>query len=186
MEEMDAKRAELKALVKRFFEQSEEYKTTQYNETTTRNDFIDEFFKLLDWDIVNKSGFCEQFRDVVKEERIASGDGRKAPDYSFRIGGVRQFFVEAKKPAVNIDEEPEPALQLRRYGYSAKLPVSILTNFAEFAVYDTRVKPNKTDSASTARIFYCKYSDYEEQFDFLYNIFSKQSILKGKLKSYIQ
>ena len=180
------KKLKLKALVKRFFEQSEEYHLTQYNEENVRSDFIDEFFKLLDWDIVNKSGFCEQFRDVVKEERIISGDGRKAPDYSFRIGGARQFFVEAKKPAVNIDEEPEPALQLRRYGYSAKLPVSILTNFAEFAVYDTRVKPNKTDSASTARIFYCKYSDYEEQFDFLYNIFSKESILKGKLKTYIQ
>ena len=85
MEDIDVKKRELDVLVKRFFEQSEEYKTAQYNETTTRNDFIDEFFKLFDWDVVNKSGFCEQFRDVVKEERITSSDGRKAPDYSFRL-----------------------------------------------------------------------------------------------------
>ena len=165
---MNTKRAELKALVKRFFEQSEEYHSTQYNEENARSDFIDEFFKLLDWDIVNKSGFCEQFRDVVKEERITSGDGRKAPDYSFRLAGVRKFFVEAKKPAVRVKTASEPAFQVRRYGYSAKLPLSILTNFAEFAVYDTRIKPSKTDDASVARIFYCTYQDYINNFEFFY------------------
>ena len=54
----------------------------------------------------------------------------------------------------------EPAFQVRRYGYSAKLPLSILTNFEEFAVYDTRIKPEKTDDASVARIFYC-FTDEE-------------------------
>ena len=27
---------------------------------------------------------------------------QKAPDYSFRLAGVRKFFVEAKKPSVNV------------------------------------------------------------------------------------
>jgi len=40
----------------------------------------------------------------------------KAPDYSFRVGGVRKFFVETKKPFVNIKDNWEPAYQLRRYG----------------------------------------------------------------------
>jgi len=31
--------------------------------------------------------------------------------------------VEAKKPSVNIKEEVEPAYQIRRYSWTAKLPI---------------------------------------------------------------
>lgn len=111
---------------------------------------------------------------------------QKAPDYSFRIGGVRKFFVEAKKPSVYIKKEIDPAYQVRRYGYTAKLPLSILTNFEEFAVYDTRIKPSKDDDPSIARIFYCTYEGYENNFDFIYNTFSKNAILKGSFDKYIE
>ncbi|MEI2760941.1 MAG: hypothetical protein V9E95_01690 [Methanothrix soehngenii] len=40
-----------------------------------------------------------------------------------------------------------------------KLPLSVLTDFEEFAVYDCTVKPDKTDKASNARIFYLNYKD---------------------------
>ena len=43
---------------------------------------------------------------------------------------------------------------------SAKLPLSILTDFEEFAVYDCRIKPDKSDKASTARILYLNDRDY--------------------------
>ncbi len=42
----------------------------------------------------------------------------------------------------------EPAFQLRRYAWLAKLPLSIVTNFEEFAIYDCRQKPDKNDKAS--------------------------------------
>ena len=51
-----------------------------------------------------------------------------------------------------IDRDPEPAYQLRRYAWSAKLPISILTDFEDFAVYDCRIRPEKTDRAATARL----------------------------------
>ena len=57
----------------------------------------------------------------------------------YRIGGNRKFFLEAKKPAVDISEAVSPAYQLRRYAWSAKLPISILTDFEDFAVYDCRI-----------------------------------------------
>ena len=80
--------------------------------------------------------------------------GTKAPDYSFRIGGARKFFVEAKKPSVDIRNDIHPAYQLRRYAWSAKLPLSILTDFEELAVYDCRIRPDKGDKSSTARVMY--------------------------------
>ena len=87
---------------------------------------------------------------MVHEDAIKVGRATKAPDYSFRICGLRQFFLEAKKPSVDIKGDTHPAFQLRRYAWSAKLPLSILTDFEEFAVYDCRVKPVKTDQAATA------------------------------------
>lgn len=54
----------------------------------------------MDWDIDNEQGFSEQFKEVVNEDAIKIGGNTKALDYSFRIGGQRIFFVEAKKPSV--------------------------------------------------------------------------------------
>ena len=102
-------------LVERFKENIESYKAGQYNETQARREFIDPFFEALGWDINNKQGFAEAYKDVIHEDSIKIGGFTKAPDYSFRIGGVRKFFVEAKKPAVYIKEDVQPAFQLRRY-----------------------------------------------------------------------
>ncbi len=88
------------------------------------------------------------------------GGGTKAPDYGFRIGGTRKFFVEAKKPSVDLKADVHPAYQLRRYAWSAKLPLSILTDFEELAVYDCRVKPDKTDKPSAARVMYLTFDQY--------------------------
>jgi hypothetical protein len=52
------------------------------------------------------------------------------------VGGKRLFFVEAIKPSVSVKDEIQPAYQVRRYGWSAKLPISIITDFEEFSVYD--------------------------------------------------
>ena len=37
--------------------------------------------------------------------------------------------------------------------------------FEEFAVYDTRIKPDQRDEASVGRIFYCKFTDYEKEWE---------------------
>ena len=44
---------QIQALVNRFDEQIESYRSGDYNETLTRRDFIDPFFKALGWDIDN-------------------------------------------------------------------------------------------------------------------------------------
>ena len=186
MDQMNDKMEQLKNLVSLFSANIAQYKSTQYDEANTRIDFIDKFFSLLDWDISNNQGFSESYREVVREDKVKIDGAKKAPDYSFRIGGVRNFFLEAKKPSVNIKDAAEPAYQVRRYAYTAKLPLSILTNFEEFAVYDTRIKPGKDDRAGTARIFYCTYDQYEQHFEFIYNTFSKKAILKGSFDKFIE
>lgn len=175
------------SLVERFEEQKDFYKRSDYNETLTRRDFIDPFFKALGWDIDNEQGYAESYREVIHEDKIKIGGATKAPDYSFRLsGGKRLFFVEAKKPSVLIKDEIKPAYQVRRYGWSAKLPISIITDFEEFAIYDCTKKPNLTDKASHGRIKYLTYQHYLNEFDFIWDTFSKEKVLKGSFDKFIQ
>jgi predicted type IV restriction endonuclease len=173
-------------LVKRFCEQVEDYRAGRYNETQVRREFIDPLFKALGWDVDNAQGYAEAYKDVIHEDAIKIGGATKAPDYGFRIGGVRKFFVEAKKPSVDIQGDASPAYQLRRYAWSAKLPLSILTDFEELAVYDCRVKPNKSDKSSKARTLFLRYDELPDRWDELASIFSREAILKGSFDKYAE
>lgn len=173
-------------LVERFARNKDVYKNRKYNETQLRREFLDPFFSALGWDMDNKQGHAEQYKDIIHEDAIKIKGTTKAPDYSFRIGGVRKFFIEAKKPAIDIKYDIHPSFQLRRYAWSAKLPISILTDFEEFSVYDCRIKPNKNDKASVARIYYQTFDHYLEDLDFLYNTFSRDAILKGSFDKYTE
>jgi len=176
----------IKILVQRFEEQKEFYKKSDYNETQTRRDFIDPFWKALGWDIDNESGYAESYRDVVMEDKIQINGATKKPDYSFRYGGQRLFFLEAKKPSTVIKEDSTTAYQIRRYGWSAKMAISVITDFEEFAIYDCTNKPKQTDKASTARIKYITYQEYLKEFDFIWETFAKENVPKGSFDKFIQ
>ena len=89
-------------LVERFTLHFDSYKNSDYNETLTRRDFIDPFFKSLGWDVDNENGASETYRDVIHEDKIKIGGATKAPDYAFRNQqGNKLFFLEAKKPNIN-------------------------------------------------------------------------------------
>src|SRR6266581_3505168 len=167
-------------LIERFEQNAEAYRSTAYNETQVRLEFINPFFEALGWDLANKAGHAEAYKDVIHEDAIKVG----APDYCFRIGGSRKFFLEAKKPAVNIKDDPDPAYQLRRYAWSAKLPLSILTDFEEFAVYECLTRPRSNDKASVGRTLYLTYKDYLTRWEEIASRFSKDSVLKGSFDKY--
>ncbi len=64
--------------------------------------------------------------------------------------------------------------------------MSILCDFEEFAIYDTRIKPEKTDKASVARIHYFTYKDYEKNWDLITSVFSRDAVLKGSFDKYAE
>ena len=88
---------------------------SSYNETEARVHYINPFFEALGWDTGDRLGRAE----VKHEDKIAIKGKAKAPDYGFYLDGRRRFFVEAKKPAVTLDQQKEPAYQLRRYAWTA-------------------------------------------------------------------
>ena len=128
--------------------------------------------------------YAEPYKDVIHEESIKVGDYTKAPDYTFRMGGARKFFVEAKKPFVDLRSDPAPAFQLRRYAWSAKLPLSILTDFEELVIYDARIPPRQTDRASVGRILYYTHEELLPKLPEIWGIFSKEAVFKGSFDRY--
>ncbi|OQA44768.1 MAG: Type IIS restriction enzyme Eco57I [Chloroflexi bacterium ADurb.Bin325] len=166
-------------LVELFERNRDQYLSPQFSEAAVRRQFIDQLFEALGWDVANRQGFAEQYKEVVHEDKVRVGAATKAPDYSFRLGRERKFFVEAKKPAVDITYGIEPAYQLRRYAWSAKLPLSILTDFEEFPVYDCRTRPAATDKAAVGRILLLTYRDYVARWDEIAGIFSKDAVWRG-------
>ena len=179
--------AQIKYLVERFDKHKDHYKSPDNNETQTRQDFINPFWKALGWDIDNENGYAESDREVIHETRARVGKATKAPDYTFRLPcGKRLFFLETKKPSAAIKDEIPPAYQIRRYGWSAEMPISVITDFGEFAVYDCSIKPKPTDKASAALIKHITYSNYINEFDYIWDTFSKEHVFKGSFDNYTQ
>lgn len=176
--------ASVKYLIDTFRDHREHYTSPSYNEAQLRTEFLDPLFEALGWDMHNKQGYASAYKDVIHEDAIKIGGSTRAPDYCFRIGGTRKFFLEAKKPNVNIKRDGAAAYQLRRYAWSAKLPLSILCDFEEFAIYDTRIQPAASDAASIARTFYCTFNEYDDKWGEIETIFSRESILKGSFDKY--
>lgn len=175
----------IQELIEKFRSHLQAYHSGRYSETQVRNEFINPFFEVLGWDIQNKEGQTETLRDVIHEDALHTGGTTRAPDYSFCVGGTRLFFVEAKRPAVDLKNNIHPAFQLRRYGWSAKLDVSILTDFEELAVYDCRKKPKKNDKPHIARILYVPYTEYTERWHEISDVFSKEAVMKGAISQFI-
>ena len=173
--------AHLRALAETFRRNQHDYLSPHYRETRLRIEFLDPCFKLLGWDVDNQAGLGAARREVIHEDELRMGSGLKAPDYSFRIDGVRKFFVEAKRPAININRDPESAYQLRRYAWSANLPLSILTDFQEWAIYDCRRRPSSQDTATIARHAYMRLDELEERWDELADLISKSAVANGSL-----
>ncbi|AEM21169.1 fused endonuclease-methyltransferase [Brachyspira intermedia PWS/A] len=156
--------------------------TKSKNETETRRYYIDKFFEALDWDVGNEKGK----REVIHEDIVKVKGKTKFPDYGFYFKGKRVFFVEAKDTKVDIKNDSKPAFQLRSYAWSAKLGVSILTDFEELAIYDCTVRPKENDRTEAARIKYFTYEDYlkEEVFDYIYDLFERDNVANGSLDAY--
>jgi type I restriction-modification system DNA methylase subunit len=164
------------------------FRSSQYNETQLRTDFLDPLFELLGWDIKNTSGKSIAEREVLVEESLKGNiyEHSKKPDYTFRLFSNRVFFLEAKKPSVAVEANNEAAKQVRRYGYTAKLKVSVLSNFESLLIYDTSVIVEKEDTFQKALVKRYHYSEYEQCFDDIKNLLGKASVYSGYFDKYWQ
>lgn len=177
----EAARKRVAALVAHFKRNEADHLRATYNETQARTEFVTPLLEAFGWDVHNKAGLPLAFREVIEEATVEVGEEKlsKKPDYELRLARQRKLFVEAKKPSVHIDRDRAPAFQTRRYGYSASLPISVVTNFHQLAIYDCRPIPAETDEAHVARLTLIGCEDYEARFDELWAMLSREAVYSG-------
>lgn len=176
----------LETLVDQYHKSFDQCKQQSYNETQVRVDFVNPLFELLGWDVLNQEGLPQHLREVTHEANVTvEEEGKrknKKPDYAFRIGTDILFFLETKKPSVDITSDRLPAFQLRRYGWSGNLKISILTNFTDLYIYDCGVRPVEKDDIGVALLAHYHYTEYANKFDEIYGMLSKESAISGEFE----
>jgi adenine-specific DNA-methyltransferase len=183
---MEERKALVARLVQQFRENEDYYLSKNFVESETRSKFIEPFLEALAWDVRNEKGARHDKQEVIFEDRARVDGKTKHPDYTLCYGGVRKMYVEAKQPSIDLKKDPKPALQVRRYAYSSKMPIAILTDFQELAIYDTRIKPKQKDTADTALLAYYTYDQYVEKFDELFQSISHTAVDLGTFDTYYE
>lgn len=180
----DQSKDEVAKLCQYFATNRQSFLAPGVKEAHIRQSLIDPFFEALGWDVRNASMTAPQYREVMTEDSLDVEGHQKAPDYTFRVGTLPKFYVEAKKCGININADPTPAYQLRRYGFSAKLVLSILTDFEELGVYDCTSCPRPGNKASHARIQYLGFNEYPDRWREIWDVFSHEAVWSGAFDQY--
>lgn len=179
---IDVMKQEMSLLVERYEANRGSYlkSSDAYNETDARAEYIDPFFEILGWDLQNRARKANLLREVIREV----GENNKRPDYAFRLGTETKFFVEAKKPSVGITGNTQRAIdaayQVRRYGWTKELYISVLTNFEDLVIYDTTVQPNQDDSPENSRLKIFHYTDFVEKAEEIASLLSRAAVYSGE------
>ncbi|WP_166999095.1 Eco57I restriction-modification methylase domain-containing protein [Paramicrobacterium fandaimingii] len=168
--------------IAQFNAERQKFTGPDYKEYELRADFLDPLLESLGWDVNNKKGSTYDRREVIRESTTIIGGNAKAPDYGLLIDGTTRVYVEAKKPSVNIGASSAPALQIRRYCWSAGLPYGLLTDFEEFAIYDCRAIPGVDDSNHVGRLAYFTIDELEEYWPVIVGAFGRESVGSGSLE----
>ena len=173
-------------LVKQFRTNQKAYCGPGYKEAHVRQEFVNPFFVALGWDVHNSQQAAPGYREVILEDSMEDEGRKRAPDYAFRVGKDRKFFVEAKRPAIDLKNDPGPAYQIRQYGWNVKLPFSLLTNFGEFSIYDCRFRPSPKDKANVARDRYLTYEEYMDHWQEIWDVFSREAVWSGSFDQHAE
>ena len=179
---------EIQKLVANFQTNPEYYLSSKYQESEVRQHFLDKFFQAFGWDIYHEEQTNPYEREVRIEKAFKKDNFRgKRADYAFFISPdfkQTRFIVEAKKPAVNL-ENPDACFQTIRYGWNSQTPIAVLTDFDRFFILDSRYKPNIETAADR---IYKKYhhTDFvdEEKLRELYFLFSRDAVANDSIERF--
>lgn len=141
-----------------------------FSEEDTKKDFILPLFHALGWQ-TNR-------RDVVvAEEQISKG----FVDYSFRINGVTQFYLEAKPLKADL-EDVKYAKQSINYAWLKNRTWAVLTDFEGIKVFNAQLDIKDPYYATVLDL---KFDDFIDKFDKLC-LLSPESFLAGDLDKYAE
>lgn len=173
-------------LIDRFHAHVDVYLQHGYQEAEARKDFIDPLLKALGWDVDHEREHNPYEQEVKVERGVNVARSQKRADYAFYLkpnfSNVR-FFVEAKKPSIDLERSNDAHFQTWRYGYSANTPLAVLTDFEQVHVLDCRARPQP--EAALERVWKrWHYTDFRDpaKFSEFYWLFSREAHADGSFQ----
>lgn len=196
--------AAVRSLVAQFAENETHYASKDFDETSTREQFINRLFEALGWDVLDAAGLGaqrevvfhprvvdeleltgeESWDDDLSEEQLAEREPvARVPDYAFRLDGAPQFFIEAKRAGVSVDSRP-PAFQVKSYAWSQHVRVGVLTNFRRLRVFECLVRPayDQPDAGLLGGLS-LDYTEYEAAWPRLWGLLSREAVVGGSIEA---
>lgn len=168
------------------------YLKPEYQESEARDDFINKFFAALGWDVTHDVQKNPYRQEVKVEKNPDKGMTQRKADYAFYTypnfnESAVCFFVEAKKPFVNIDKSKQSYFQLMSYGWVNGTSIGVLTDFEEFHVIDCRYRPN-IDTVFDFCTDKYTYSDYLDKGKFakIYYLLSREAVIDNSIEEYVR
>jgi len=179
---------QVQALAATFDANKAHYLSAGYQEQEARQDFIDKFWVALGWDVTHTTQTNPYAQEVKVERGVTMSEGRKRADYAFYLDPDfknPRFFVEAKKPSVEIANK-DSYFQALRYGWNGGTPLAVLTDFEQFHVLDCRARPDVDTALARAlqKYHYTEYAD-RDKFGAIYWLFSREAVAAGGLEKYV-
>lgn len=190
------------AAVAQFAANEPHYRSADFDEESTREQFINRFFDALGWDVVDAAGRGphrdvvfhprlttehgvagreEWDEDLTEEELAARNPVTQIPDYAFRIESVTRFYVEAKRAGSSADARPS-VHQLKTYAWSQPTRVGVLTNFRQLRVFETLTRPAYDEPRSGLLDgLALDYTQYATNWDAIWALLSREAVLGGSV-----
>jgi hypothetical protein len=178
-------------LVAKYRANIKQYKAKDYKEAQLRQDFLDPFWRALGWDVGDAKGVGPVEAEVIIEKNVETAEvgglRYRRPDFLFRLGGTSRFVVEAKKPAVDIDTDEQAIFQAKQYAWNSTIPFAILTDFEQFRLYDTTLKPiHNLPKRGLVTELSLDFDQYESQWDVLMETFGRMAVEGDSLKRLLE
>lgn len=177
-------------LIRDFKKAESQLKSVTLEKQILIQQYIKPFFHLLGWSENKKNTL-----HLTKIDPPTTPGKPNPPDFLLINKHKPLFFIDIKKPAFPIKEQKERAFQLRRYSFSANLPIAVSTDFEEFALFDCRIKPELNDDLASSRMFYCDIDSLfapcellpgVRNIDFLFSVFSSSALSGNQFHRFLE
>jgi len=163
-------KAEVQRLVTQFQAETDLSRLTEEDVKTT---YIYPLFTALGYSNHGKSHENWEIHTESKTKR------QKKVDYEISVNSEVQFLIEAKRPSVDVTEDKPAIYQINNYCLHKRVPIGLLTNFQDLRIYFNISTPNIDNPNRPLKSLH--YSEYIKNFDFIYDTFSKEAVLKNSL-----
>lgn len=153
------------------------------SEEKIRSGYLNKLLELFGWNLSDTTQVIEEkkLNGRAKKKLNEIRSPHLKPDYQLLDRGVLRLYLDAKTSTEDFTLSKSVAFQIRSYGWSSELDISIVSNFGMFGVYDTTFRPSDDMQANYRAIFF-SIDDLINDFELYSQFFLKDVVQKNAWK----